>query len=130
MSIEGETCEPKGADSVVYIVVFCSEQMTDRDSDSGTKTATKERTKVKQPKQYRVILLNDDYTPMDFVVAVLETIFQKSPAEAVRIMLQVHQQGKGVCGVFSRQIAETKVALVHDRAAESQYPLRCTMEEA
>lgn len=104
--------------------------MAESDSDTGTRTAIKERVRVKQPKQYRVLLLNDDYTPMDFVVAVLESIFQKSPAEAVRIMLQVHHQGRGVCGVFAKQIAEAKIALVHERAAEGGHPLKCTMEEA
>ena len=103
--------------------------MTKGDADTGTRTATKERTRVKQPRQYRVILLNDDYTPMDFVVLILETIFQKSPAEAVRVMLQVHNQGRGVCGIFARQIAEAKIALVHDKAAENGHPLRCTMED-
>lgn len=75
------------------------------------------------------MLLNDDYTTMDFVVSVLETVFMKSPAEAVQIMLKVHRQGQGLCGVFSKQIAEAKVEVVHQRAREAGYPLRCVMEE-
>jgi ATP-dependent Clp protease adaptor protein ClpS len=79
---------------------------------------------------YKVMLINDDYTTMDFVVSILETVFKKSPAEAVRIMLQVHKRGSGVCGIYSKQIAETKIKTVHDRARGEGYPLRCTMEEA
>lgn len=97
--------------------------------DSGVKTRPKEGVKTKRPKQYKVILLNDDYTPMDFVVSILETIFKKSPPEAVRVMLQVHNLGQGMCGVYAQQIAETKVHQVHERARASGHPLRCTMEE-
>jgi ATP-dependent Clp protease adaptor protein ClpS len=98
-------------------------------NDSGTETITRGDTRVKEPSLFRVILLNDDYTTMDFVVAILETIFKKSPAEAVQIMLQVHQRGQGICGIFPKQIAEAKVALVHDRAQQEGHPLRCTLEE-
>ena len=98
-------------------------------SDSGTQTVTKEKTKLTSPKQFRVLLLNDDFTPMDFVVSVLETIFLRSPSEAVQIMLSVHKKGSGVCGIYSKQIAETKVELVLARARESEYPLQCIMEE-
>ena len=101
-----------------------------REKTSGeTETVSREKTGLKRPKLYRVILLNDDYTTMDFVVAILEEIFKKSPAEAVQIMLHVHQRGKGVCGVFAREIAEAKAAQVHERARAAGYPLRCTMEE-
>ena len=99
-------------------------------TDDDSKTITEDKVEVEIPKQYKVILLNDDYTPMDFVVSVLETIFQRSPAEAVRIMLQVHNQGAGLCGVYSKQIAETKLALVHQRARGEGHPLKCAMEEA
>lgn len=101
--------------------------MTPR-QDSGTETVTRDDTRLKEPSLYRVFLLNDDYTTMDFVVAILETVFKKSPAEAVQIMLQVHQRGQGVCGVFPKQIAEAKAALVHDRAQREGHPLRCTIE--
>ncbi|MFO0417227.1 MAG: ATP-dependent Clp protease adapter ClpS [Pseudomonadota bacterium] len=93
-------------------------------------TAVQERTRVEQPKMYRVILLNDDFTTMEFVVNILETVFFKSPAEATQIMLQVHKSGRGVAGVFSKQIAEAKIDQVHQRARAEGFPLRCHMEEA
>jgi len=86
--------------------------------------------KVKRPPLYSVVLLNDDYTPMEFVVHVLEYFFAIDRERSVRIMLQVHTQGKGVCGVFSREIAETKVAQVNDYSRENNHPLLCTMEYA
>jgi len=86
--------------------------------------------KVKRPPLYSVVLLNDDYTPMEFVVHVLEHFFRIERERSVRIMLQVHTQGKGVCGVFSREIAETKVAQVNDYSRENNHPLLCTMEYA
>lgn len=104
--------------------------MSDEQHSSGTDTVEEERVRTKTPKSYKVILLNDDYTTMDFVVSVLETIFKKTPAEAVRIMLNVHNKGYGVCGIYAKQIAEAKIAQVHDKAKASGYPLRCTMEEA
>lgn len=88
-----------------------------------------ERIKVKKPRQYKVILLNDDFTTMDFVVQILEGVFMKSPSEAVQIMLQVHHQGKGVCGIYPKQIAEAKSELVHKRAQAEGFPLRCVIEE-
>ena len=86
------------------------------------------RPQLKKPPLYKVILLNDDYTPMEFVVRVLERYFHKSREEATRIMLQVHQKGMGICGVFTREVAETKVRQVMMYAAESQHPLQCSME--
>lgn len=103
--------------------------MTKEKIEEGTSVATKERIKISHPKSYKVILLNDDYTPMDFVVSILESIFQKSPSESVRIMLEVHQKGAGVCGIYTKQIAETKVELVLSRAKEASYPLKSIMEE-
>jgi ATP-dependent Clp protease adaptor protein ClpS len=88
------------------------------------------RPKLKKPPLYKVLLLNDDYTPMDFVVSVLETFFAMPRDKATRIMLQVHTQGKGVCGVFSREIAETKVQQVNTFSRENQHPLLCTLEPA
>lgn len=87
------------------------------------------RPKMKRPPLYKVILLNDDYTPMEFVVHVLEVFFGMHRELATRIMLQVHMQGKGICGTFTREIAETKVAQVNEYARENQHPLLCTMEQ-
>lgn len=86
--------------------------------------------KLKKPPLFRVVLLNDDYTPMEFVVEVLELIFSMDRPKATRIMLEVHTQGKGVCGVFTYEIAETKVAQVSTFAEQNQHPLLCTLEEA
>ena len=87
------------------------------------------RPKLKRPPLYRVILLNDDYTPMEFVVGVLESVFGLDHNTATRVMLEVHHQGKGVCGVYTYEIAETKVAQVMGLAQQHQHPLLCTMEE-
>ncbi len=86
--------------------------------------------KLKRPPLYNVILLNDDYTPMEFVVHILEYFFNLDRETAVRVMLQVHTQGKGVCGQFTREIAETKVAQVNNCSRENNHPLMCTMEPA
>lgn len=86
------------------------------------------RTEIKLPRKYKVVLLNDDYTPMDFVVDVLKHFFRLNEETAVQVMLQVHIQGKGVCGVFTRDIAETKVALVNEYARTNQHPLLSSME--
>ena len=91
--------------------------------------ATKVRPKTKKPSMYRVLLMNDDYTPMEFVVSVLMGIFQKDAEEATRIMLNVHQSGVGTCGVYTFEIAETKVAQVMDAAKRNQHPLQCTLEK-
>ncbi|RKZ42414.1 MAG: ATP-dependent Clp protease adapter ClpS [Gammaproteobacteria bacterium] len=85
---------------------------------------------LKRPPLYKVILLNDDYTPMDFVVHVLEIFFGMNQDAATHIMLQIHVQGKGLCGTFSREVAETKAAQVNDYARENQHPLLCIMEKA
>ena len=86
--------------------------------------------KLKEPSMYKVFLLNDDYTPMEFVVTLLEKLFGMDREKATRIMLQVHSQGKGVCGVYTYEIAETKVAQVSEYAQRHQHPLMCSMEEA
>ncbi len=88
------------------------------------------RPRLKRPPMYKVLLLNDDYTPMDFVVHVLQRIFGMDHEKATQIMLQVHTRGVGVCGVYTRDIAETKVALVNQFARKNQHPLLCTMEKA
>lgn len=90
--------------------------------------STKERQETRKPPLYKVLLLNDDYTTMEFVVHVLEKIFHKSPPEATRIMLHVHKKGMGLAGVYSRDIAETKMAEVHDLAQGNEFPLRCLLE--
>ncbi len=101
-------------------------------ANSGFKPAeevgVEERQKAERPHLYRVFLLNDDYTTMDFVVHVLEKVFRKNIVEATRIMLHVHKRGKGLAGVYARDIAETKVAEVHELAKQNEYPLRCEME--
>ena len=85
---------------------------------------------TKQPSLYKVILVNDDFTPMEFVVHILELFFSIDRENATRIMLEVHTNGKGICGLFTREIAETKVSLVNDYSQENQHPLLCTMEKA
>ena len=95
----------------------------------GVAVVTQTKPKLQRPSLYRVLILNDDYTPMEFVVYVLERFFQKSREDATRIMLHVHQHGVGVCGVFTFEIAETKVAQVTTYARQHQHPLLCTMEE-
>jgi ATP-dependent Clp protease adaptor protein ClpS len=95
----------------------------------GEQVLEKTRPKTKKPPLYRVILHNDDYTTMQFVVEILEAVFAKSPAEAHRIMMHVHTQGHGVCGSYTHEVAETKVAEVHDRARENGFPLRASYEE-
>src|ERR1700726_574504 len=87
------------------------------------------QTKTKKPSMYKVILLNDDYTPMEFVVELLKVVFHKPHAEATRIMLHVHQNGMGVAGVYPFEIAETKIKTVEELGHESQYPLKCVMEK-
>ncbi|MDC3266722.1 MAG: ATP-dependent Clp protease adapter ClpS [Gammaproteobacteria bacterium] len=87
------------------------------------------RPKLKKPPKYQVVLLNDDYTPMDFVVQILQKIFSMDRSSATRIMLQIHTEGKGICGIYTYEVAETKVAQVTGLAQQHQHPLLCTMEE-
>jgi len=100
--------------------------------DDGTDSAIQERTglETQDPKLFNVILLNDDYTTMEFVMQILETLFQKSPAEAFRIMMHVHRNGRGLAGVYTWEVAETKADQVAALASEAGYPLRATIEEA
>ena len=97
------------------------------DHDQG-QVVVEERVKPKKPRMYGVVLLNDDYTPMEFVVMVLERFFNKGHDEATRIMLHVHQKGIGVCGVYTYEVAETKVTQTMDLARQHQHPLQCTLE--
>ena len=106
--------------------------MSDNDNNIDiptTKVVVKSRPKTKKPSMYRVILLNDDYTPMEFVVHVLERFFLKNREEATQIMLHVHRRGVGVCGVFTYEVAETKVHQVVEFARRNQHPLQCTLEK-
>lgn len=98
-------------------------------NEPGTGVVVRSRTKTKKPSLYKVLLLNDDYTPMEFVVDVLERFFGKTVEEASRIMLHVHQRGVGICGVYTYEVAETKVNLVMDFAQENDHPLQCTLEK-
>jgi ATP-dependent Clp protease adaptor protein ClpS len=103
-------------------------------TDGGADTPSigvvvKARPKTRKPAMYKVLMLNDDYTPMEFVVHVLERFFQKTREEATRIMLHVHRRGVGVCGVFTYEVAETKVTQVMDLARQNQHPLQCTIEK-
>ena len=100
------------------------------DGDSQIGIATKTRTKPKKPSQYKVLLMNDDYTPMEFVVMVLKRFFRMDLEQATQVMLHVHQRGVGVCGIFTYEVAETKVTQVMDFAREHQHPLQCTLEKA
>jgi ATP-dependent Clp protease adaptor protein ClpS len=104
----------------------------DQNTEQGTDIAVIAEKKVmtEQPPLYRVLLHNDDFTPMDFVINILEKFFNKNHAEATEIMLSVHNKGLGVCGVYPFEIAETKVAFVTEHARENEYPLQCTMEKA
>ncbi len=109
-------------------------QGDDKDGDAGTVTphtnvATKPKPETKKPSMYKVLLLNDDYTPMEFVVHILEKFFAKSREDAVEVMLHVHRHGVGICGVFTYEVAETKVAQVIEFSRRHQHPLQCTMEK-
>ena len=108
-----------------------SEQPRNTEDHGSHDLAVEEaRPKVKQPPLYRVVLINDDYTPMEFVVDILESVFGMERTRATQVMLEVHTKGKGVCGVYNFEIAETKVAQVMSIARQHQHPLLCTMEES
>ena len=101
----------------------------DDNTGNGTGVAVRTRAKTKRPSMYKVLMLNDDYTPMEFVVHVLERFFSKSREEATQIMLHVHRRGVGICGVYTYEVAETKVTQVTEFARRNQHPLRCTLEK-
>ena len=102
--------------------------MSDSQHQAGGEVLERTAHETKKPDLYKVLLINDDYTTMDFVIEILETVFHKQPAEAYRIMMAVHTQGKGLCGVYPFEVAETKVATVVDRARENGFPLLAAME--
>jgi ATP-dependent Clp protease adaptor protein ClpS len=127
----GEAWRP----TAIQTVSFCLESQTmsddipSEDRESGL-TVQEARPKLRRPPLFKVLLLNDDYTPMEFVVEVLEHIFGMNREKATQVMLHVHTRGRGVCGVYTKDIAETKVSQVNDYARSRQHPLLCTMEEA
>ena len=114
---------------------FSPASASDEERDGGrhgtpdTGIVTKTRPKTQKPSMYKVLLLNDDYTPMEFVIQVLESFFNKNREEATRIMLHVHKKGVGLCGVYTYEIAETKVMQVMAAARQAQHPLQCVMEK-
>jgi ATP-dependent Clp protease adaptor protein ClpS len=124
----GESQYYSGASSVIG-----SDGMSDNgkrgEEGPGTGVVVKAKPKTKKPSMYKVLMLNDDYTPMEFVVHILERFFNKSRQEATRIMLHVHRRGVGVCGVYTYEVAETKVTQVMDFARQHQHPLQCTLEK-
>lgn len=105
------------------------DRTNDNDGGANTGVVIKTRPKTKRPSMYKVLMLNDDYTPMEFVIHVLERYFGKGHEEATRIMMNVHQRGVGVCGVYTYEVAETKVTQVMDLARQNQHPLQCTIEK-
>jgi ATP-dependent Clp protease adaptor protein ClpS len=127
----------RSAPALSYFRVMQIKMIDDEDGDDkggtgrpGVGLATRTRPKTQKPSQYKVLLLNDDYTPMEFVVHVLKAFFSMDTDQATRVMLHVHQKGVGVCGIFTYEVAETKVTQVMDFAAKNQHPLQCTLEKA
>ena len=104
--------------------------MADNQRQAGDEVLERTRQETREPELFKVILLNDDYTTMEFVVEILESVFHKSPAEAYRVMMQVHTQGRGLGGVYPHEVAETKVDTVHELARGNGFPLRAAMEDA
>jgi ATP-dependent Clp protease adaptor protein ClpS len=123
-----ETGMPRGDETGTRILMSRKNENGD-DGDMRGGIVTKTEPKTKRPSLYKVLLLNDDYTPMDFVVYILERFFNKPTDEAHRIMMHVHQKGVGVCGVYTYEVAETKVAQVMNFSRQHQHPLQCTMEK-
>lgn len=117
------------ADSLQIVNQSGGEGERDDQPGTGTGVLTRVKPETKKPSLYRVLLLNDDYTPMDFVVHILERFFGKNRDEAMEIMMHVHRRGVGVCGTYTYEIAETKVTQVMDAARKHQHPLQCTMEK-
>ena len=109
--------------------MFYLTKETDNQINTDTNLLTKEKVKLRKPNLYKVILLNDDYTPMEYVVALLKSVFKKTQNQAVNIMLTVHKKGSGVCGVYTLEIAETKLKNVMDMAKSDQHPLQCILEK-
>lgn len=102
--------------------------MADTHNDQEGSVVTEHILEVKEPQLYKVLLHNDDYTTMEFVISILETIFHKSPNDAAQIMLNVHNEGVGIAGIYTKEICETKISVVHQLAKKNEFPLRCSME--
>jgi ATP-dependent Clp protease adaptor protein ClpS len=122
----------RAGDPFAERIVAAHKERSDGDGGEGrsdTGTVTKVKPKTKRPSLYRVLLLNDDYTPMEFVVLVLQDVFNKTREDATQIMMHVHEQGVGECGVYPYEVAETKVTRVMDTARKNQHPLQCVMEK-
>ena len=102
--------------------------MTENKNRREGSVLTEENIEIKEPRLYKVLLHNDDYTSMEFVIAILEAVFHKSANDATRIMLNVHNEGVGIAGIYTREICETKISVVHELAKKNEFPLRCSME--
>ncbi len=122
--------DPAELPSLQSVPVRAEDENKDGGGQGQVGVATKTRAKPKKPSQYKVLMLNDDYTPMEFVVLVLKRFFGMDLEQATRVMLHVHQRGVGVCGIFTYEVAETKVNQVMDFARQNQHPLQCTLEKA
>jgi ATP-dependent Clp protease adaptor protein ClpS len=115
---------------ILAVPIRAAANKDNEDGGAGVGVATRTRTRTKKPSPYKVLMLNDDYTPMEFVVLCLQRFFRMNLEDATRVMLHVHQKGVGVCGIFSYEVAETKVGQVIDFARQNQHPLQCTLEKA
>lgn len=116
--------------SMIEPTLMAGDKRGEDDNDGNVGVVTRTRAKTKQPSLYKVLMLNDDYTPMEFVVLCLQRFFRMGLEDATRVMLSVHQKGVGVCGIFTYEVAETKVSQVIDFARQHQHPLQCTLEKA
>lgn len=128
--MECDTGILNNCDALLFSGIMSEKEPSERRIAEHDVAVEEARPKLKRPPLYRVLLINDDYTPMEFVVEVLETVFGMERSQATRVMLEVHTKGKGICGVFGYEIAETKVAQVTKIAQQQQHPLLCTMEES
>ena len=125
---------PRALPRVLFRVMLCpslsdERRVADEDADADSGLLVKERTRLEPPSLYKVILLNDDYTPMEFVIGILEALFSRSRQEAVEIMFQVHNKGVGVCGLYPHGVAETKATQVMSLARKNEHPLQCVIEK-
>ncbi len=102
--------------------------MAEENNNNQGSVATEENVETKEPRLYKVLLHNDDYTSMEFVISILETVFNKSAPDATKIMINVHHEGRGIAGVYTREISETKISIVHQLAEKNGFPLRCSLE--